>query len=197
MATQRRKRTNKKAFVRDTAAKLFMDHGYRGTTMDLVAETTGLNKGTLYFYYKSKAEILYEIYDLCGTLIVGRTTLEEKTLSPLDGVRALVRAIIQTVYEHQIETTVYFRQEAWLGDVLDEQQLASVRMKQKAFNNNCKRVFDRAKAAGVIADLPTEDYFHVFLGATSWAYRWIKKSSSPEDIAERMSNILIDGMRVR
>lgn len=197
MATQRRKRTNKKVFVRDTAARLFMEHGYRGTTMDLVAEATGLNKGTLYFYYKSKAEILYEIYDLCGTLIVGRTTLDETSLTPVEGIRALVDALIQTIYEHQVETTVYFRQEAWLAHVLDEQQLASVRMKQRAFNNNCRRVFERAREAGAIGDFTVDDCFHVFLGATSWAYRWIKKTSSPDDIADRMANILIDGMRVR
>jgi AcrR family transcriptional regulator len=197
MQTKRVKKTNKKIFVRDTAAGLFLKHGYRGTTMDLVAEATGLNKGTLYFYYKSKAEILYEIYDLCGTLIVGRTTIDDSTQSPIDAVRALVTGIIQTICEHQTETTVYFRQEPWLADILNDEQLASVRMKQRAVGSNCMRVFESAMKAGAIRKVPVEDCYHALLGITSWAHRWIKPNSSPDDIAERLSTILVDGLRTR
>lgn len=197
MATQRQNKTNKKVLIRDTAANLFLQHGYRGTTMDVIADAMHLNKGTLYFYYKSKAELLYEIFDLCGTLIVGRTTIDDRMITPIEGIKALVKGIIQTIYEHQVETTVYFRQEPWLADVLDEQQFASVHMKQKAVFTNCRRVFERAIKAGEIRNVPIEDCFHVLLGVTSWAHRWIKPTSSPDDIAERLSAIFIDGLRAR
>jgi TetR/AcrR family transcriptional regulator, cholesterol catabolism regulator len=191
----RQKRSNKRVLVRDTAARFFMEQGYQGTSMDQIAAATGLNKGTLYFYFKSKADILFEIYDMSGKLIVERTRIEDESADALDDIRALMSAIIVTIFEHQVETAVYFREEAWLQNVLTEPQLATVRATQREFNANCTRVFDRAKAAGAIRDLPTADYFHVMLGATSGAYRWIKKKSSPDDIAARIADILIDGMR--
>jgi TetR/AcrR family transcriptional regulator, mexJK operon transcriptional repressor len=41
----------------DVAARLFMQHGYEGTSMDAVAEAAGVGKPTLYNRYKDKGEL--------------------------------------------------------------------------------------------------------------------------------------------
>jgi TetR/AcrR family transcriptional regulator, cholesterol catabolism regulator len=43
------------------AGRLFWQKSYIGTSTKDVAKNTGLNKSTIYYYFKSKSQILYEI----------------------------------------------------------------------------------------------------------------------------------------
>jgi AcrR family transcriptional regulator len=45
-----------------TALEIFSKNGYRGTTMDDIATKLGVSKGALYSYFKSKDDILKEIF---------------------------------------------------------------------------------------------------------------------------------------
>jgi AcrR family transcriptional regulator len=45
-----------------TALEIFSKNGYRGTTMDDIAKKLGVSKGALYSYFKSKDDILKEIF---------------------------------------------------------------------------------------------------------------------------------------
>lgn len=45
----------------EAALELFVQKGYRATTIDEIAKRGGLTKGAIYYYFKSKAELLCEI----------------------------------------------------------------------------------------------------------------------------------------
>lgn len=47
-----------RARILQAAARLFVQHGYRKASVDEIARQAGLAKGTIYLYFKSKAEIL-------------------------------------------------------------------------------------------------------------------------------------------
>lgn len=51
-------RARKRDYIIDSAEKLFFSKGYDTVTMDDIAKVVGLNKATIYFYFKSK-ESLY------------------------------------------------------------------------------------------------------------------------------------------
>jgi TetR/AcrR family transcriptional regulator, transcriptional repressor for nem operon len=51
----------KEAIVREST-KLFLANGYRGTSVKEITETAGIGRGTLYWYFKSKDEILESIF---------------------------------------------------------------------------------------------------------------------------------------
>lgn len=44
-----------------TAARLFAERGFEGTSLDAVAEELGMHKATLYHYITGKQEVLYQI----------------------------------------------------------------------------------------------------------------------------------------
>jgi AcrR family transcriptional regulator len=48
--------------IMQTALDIFSKNGYRATTMDDIAEELGVSKGALYSYFKSKDDILKEIF---------------------------------------------------------------------------------------------------------------------------------------
>lgn len=44
------------------AAQAFMEHGYAATSIDTIAETFGATKGRVYYYYRSKADLFFELH---------------------------------------------------------------------------------------------------------------------------------------
>lgn len=72
--------------ILQAAKQLFQAHGFRKVTMDDVAKAIGKGRSSLYYYYKSKEEVLeavmdVEIRDLLNAIAKGverATTTEEK-----------------------------------------------------------------------------------------------------------------------
>ena len=46
------------------AAELFMDFGYSATSIDAIAERIGATKGMVYYHYRSKSQIFFDIQRL-------------------------------------------------------------------------------------------------------------------------------------
>ena len=53
---------NARAAVIEAAAKCFMHSGYSDTSIDDVADDLGATKGRIYHYYRSKAELFFEVH---------------------------------------------------------------------------------------------------------------------------------------
>ena len=58
-----------KEHIEEAAKKLFIKHGFHGTSMRLIAGEADVSLGNLYNYYKTKEDILQSIiskYELAG-----------------------------------------------------------------------------------------------------------------------------------
>lgn len=56
------KKTDKKSRILTHATDLFSTLGVRRTTVDKIAEEAGIGKGTIYYYYDNKSDILLDCY---------------------------------------------------------------------------------------------------------------------------------------
>ena len=54
---------NKKDFILDTARELFMEQGFDQTSISQILEATQIARGTLYYYFSSKEEIMDAIIE--------------------------------------------------------------------------------------------------------------------------------------
>lgn len=54
----------KRSEILATALKCFSIHGYFGCSMQQIADSLGINKATLYHYYKSKQELFLAVFDI-------------------------------------------------------------------------------------------------------------------------------------
>jgi TetR/AcrR family transcriptional regulator, fatty acid metabolism regulator protein len=55
--------TDVKEAIIQESIKLFLANGFRGTSVKEITEAVGIGRGTLYWYFKSKDEILLSIFD--------------------------------------------------------------------------------------------------------------------------------------
>jgi AcrR family transcriptional regulator len=51
--------------ILDAATKMFVAQGYENSTVDEIAHEAGLSKGSIYWYFKSKLDILFALTDRC------------------------------------------------------------------------------------------------------------------------------------
>jgi AcrR family transcriptional regulator len=51
--------------ILDAATKMFVAQGYDNSTVDEIAREAGLSKGSIYWYFKSKLDILLALTDRC------------------------------------------------------------------------------------------------------------------------------------
>ncbi len=55
--------TNKKEFILDTAEKMFVEQGFDQTSISQLLDATKVARGTLYYYFTSKEEIMDAIIE--------------------------------------------------------------------------------------------------------------------------------------
>ncbi|MCO4770776.1 MAG: TetR/AcrR family transcriptional regulator [Deltaproteobacteria bacterium] len=94
------KKERKARRIMEAATALFLKHGYRKTSIDEVARDAGVGKGTVYLYFDTKADLLIHCI-LAEKAGPGMRMLREmqSITSPIEMVRGLFRAAIDTMYE--------------------------------------------------------------------------------------------------
>ncbi|MCX8475357.1 MAG: helix-turn-helix domain containing protein [Sphingomonas sp.] len=82
-----RKRRETLKRVAETALKLFGEKGYEATTLDAIAEASGIAKRTFFHYFKSKEEVLAAWQAGLPTAFRAAILAEPTDQSPLEAVR--------------------------------------------------------------------------------------------------------------
>ena len=85
--------------ILDVADQLFLTRGYHGTTIKDIANKMGVAQGMLYYYFKSKEELLETLLDRHSSLLVAK--VKEITclnnVSPPEKLALLLAAVIRKV----------------------------------------------------------------------------------------------------
>ena len=94
------------------ATKLFMKKGYAQTSMREIARATGIDIRNLYYFIKSKEEILYLVFDM---LHKPELELFEKPGSmdlddPVEQLRAAIRGLVGSGYSYEDEVLLLYRE---------------------------------------------------------------------------------------
>lgn len=92
----------KREAILDGARRVFLAHGYSGTSMEAIAEAAPVAKPTLYSYFGNK-------HDLFAAVVVGQcdtlfSTLSEASLKhpdPMDGLRAIAEEFVALIYSSE------------------------------------------------------------------------------------------------
>jgi TetR/AcrR family transcriptional regulator, cholesterol catabolism regulator len=181
--------------IADVAVRLFGEHGYTGTTMRDIAEAVGVLPGSLYAHIDSKETLLLDIVkEGIARFLAIEQSLQGSTESPELRLRKAIRAHVDVVAEDPQRSLVVFHQWRFLS----EPNRASAVAMRRRYANAYVKIVEDGKAAGVFSPrLDTHIAVFGVLGALNWIPEWYsdKGSSSPEEIADRMAESLIFGLR--
>ncbi len=89
--------------IAETGLRLFLANGYEATTLDAIAEAAGVSRRTIFYYFKSKEEILLAYQSGIGEMIRAAVLQESTDQAPLDAVlNALIKLNSRPDSEHMI-----------------------------------------------------------------------------------------------
>lgn len=111
-----------------TAAKLFSEQGYDGTTIRDLAEALHVQSGSLYAHISSKDELLWRIVQEVDTIIVASVEGVPLDLPPEEQVKQLVQSLLALVKEARPYSRVYLQEWKSLSAERKEQSRAARRV---------------------------------------------------------------------
>lgn len=151
--------------------KLFAENGFEATSMDELAELTGLNKGTIYYYYKSKADILF---DICYSAAVEaiRTSTPPETADAASAVCHIIDAWAQQFIRNKDMLRVYFQEENFFPGIFNETQLSQLNKVAREFMKVHYQTVERGIASGELRATEVRSATRILVSVLVGFSRW-------------------------
>lgn len=171
----------------ETATKVFRRDGYDAGSLDDVAEELELRRASLYHYVRSKAELLYLVFDRAISTALERLEELAHIEDPQERVSALVRHQVLLITEQPEMFAVFFDNRPRL----DEAYEANIRGKERRYVRIFAEAVQAAAETGAIPDLDSRYGAQALLGMTSWTYKWFDpERDDPQRYAETLTRLI-------
>jgi AcrR family transcriptional regulator len=162
--------------------------------MDEIAAGVGLDKGTLYHYFTSKRDILYEI--LLESIEIAHEILPELD-EPTPAGAAVDRFIhhqLRTIAKRPNESAVYTQESRHLQQWLRPDQLRTVRAGEERVSSALTAVIARGVANGTFRDVPPRVAADGVIGMCAWASTRRSSRGSTDDVAATFATVVLGGL---
>jgi AcrR family transcriptional regulator len=184
--------SKRRALIIRAAARAFGRKGFHATTLDEIAAELDVTKASLYYYFSTKEELLYEVHLLSlGDILRGVDKILHEKKSPLDQLQSAITEHLRHLaanYEgafllqQEYELQPNYREEiVKLRDAYQKKFLSIVQegVRQKIF---------RVKDSRMVV--------YIILGAINWFVRWYRASGrlSVDEIADAYVDFILYGL---
>jgi TetR/AcrR family transcriptional regulator len=197
-----RERESRKESIIDAAQKVFFEKGLLLSTMDEIAETAELAKGTLYLYYKSKEDLYLAV------MMRGLTLLHKMMKHTIEVHQSFVATLLNlsdTYTKFYEKHKDYFRMMHFFETPQFHKQVSEETMRScDAFNQQLWNMVIDVMKSGIEKKIlrpdinPTEICLVIWSSATTFLMRidsqydiWKKKMNVDLKHTLRLSNVLL------
>ena len=180
--------------IMEIAETLFHRQGYAQTSMDDIARATGLLKGSLYYYMKSKEDLLFRIVE--DVHEVSRAQLDEARnesgTAALDRLLRFVESQVRYLATNVTRVAVYHHE--WHR--LENDRLRSVRQARHAYDDALIGLLRELQEEGTLApNADTRLVANMILATICWPYTWYRPGAvSPEQLVDTCTEFVRAGI---
>ena len=179
------------------AARLFKEKGYRATTLEDIAAAVGMLKGSLYYYIRSKEELLYLVVQ--QPIHQAYNKLEEIVNSDLPVKTKISQAFanhMKLFHQHYPHIAVYLHDFHNLKQKLQQSEIEAPKHYQQLWTKLLKQGVESGELR---QDLDVRVIGYAMLGMCNWAYRWYNPSGnmSAEDVADIFTKLTLEGLNCK
>lgn len=189
--TRKRARDEKRVALLRTAVRLFLEEGYHRTPLSKVAERLNITKMALYNYFRSKEEILAELFRLGSEQYeAGFAAVESMAGDGLTKLRHLIRAYVVIV------TADFGMCFARIDDrELPEETRTAVRRAKRRYDSAFRKLIREGVEDGSIRACDPKLAAFIIIGAMNGIADWYRADGalSPEMLGEEFALRLTQG----
>jgi AcrR family transcriptional regulator len=175
-------------------AALFDKVGYHGTSMQMLADDVGLGKPSLYHYFRSKTDILYEMHQThIDALLEGLPSGDAAEADPAQSLERAAFLTLRQIADHPGYVSAFldhYRE-------LEGKQRTEMRKRRQEYLARITAIVKGGIDAGRFRDVDPGLATLAFLGMCTWAYKWyprIAAENPPEKMAKSLCDIFLGGL---
>lgn len=174
------------------SAKIFAEKGFHRTSIRDIARVTGMSLAGLYYYFRTKEELLFLIQEQCFLTLLHRW---EKTVDPQSDVRSRIRGFAENhlgFFLHNMnEMKVMAHEDESLTGGFQEKILVLKRRYVKVLSGLVAELQSREEGKGLDLRVATFSLF----GIMNWIYTWYhaRRDLPLSELIEQMLRIYFFG----
>ena len=172
----------------------FAAKGFYGTSMDDIAEELLLTRGSLYYYFRDKEEILALCHETANQAMLD--VAERVRASALPPDQALRRIVVEhaRVMVDKFHGTALALQ----FDALDARRRAAVVSVRDAYEASLRDVIAEGVAKRIFRPVDPKITAFAMLGALNWMARWYRAGggASADEIGEAFASLFLNGLAI-
>lgn len=190
---QRKTELKREAILRSAAAA-FRRSGYHGTSMEDISEALLMTKGSLYYYFKDKEEILFACHDYSLDKVLGtlqRVMAEQTESTAAERLAALVQGLVDVIIDELQGSALTLDFSALSADLL-----ARIVKKRDEFERGMRAIINEGIRSGEFRKVDPKLSTFAILGAINWIGKWYKPDGSftAADIGKSYAEQFVSGL---
>lgn len=190
----------RRAEIIATAARIFREKGFRGTSLADVAECLGTDRASLYYYIGSKEELFHEIVRDAGEAVTQQAeAIRDSAGTAADKLRRLISSLMAAYSAHYPYLFVYIQED--LSKVADGRSAWARQMTaiSKRYEDAVIGIVESGFEDGSIRPAgPARVIAYGVIGMVNWTHRWYREGASgmpsAAEIGQTFSEMVLNGL---
>lgn len=180
--------------VLQSAANIFFAKGFHATSIEDVARDVGLLKGSLYYYIKSKDDLLFRLL-LAGIEDSDAFIAQhiDPQGDPVEQLERAIRAQIDYIIEKRVQFGLFLHE----FDSLSGKRQHKLISVMSRYNSRFVDLVRRGQEQGKLIDGEPWIIVNGILGMCNWLYRWYDTDQipDPEQVKQVFLRMILQGIR--
>jgi AcrR family transcriptional regulator len=189
------KRDRKKLDILRSAAAAFRERGFDGTSMEQIAGALEMTKGSLYYYFKNKQEILASTQEYSLDRLIGVAAKISKMKERADAkLYAMIYAQLVLMLDELQASAAHIEFHA-----LPPELLQKIIARRDEYESKLRGLIDEGVRQGLFEKGDAKIVVLAILGAINWTVRWYKPTGPMpvKTVAHEFARYLVRGLVVK
>lgn len=177
-----------------SASSLFAHQGFENTSVQNVCDSVSVTKGGFYHHFRSKEELLYEIY---GSMLRMQMSDLERVAALdaplLSRLHTIARNVVESSIERLDEATVFWRSLHHLSP----QMQSTVRAERRRYHELLRSLLEEGVEPGLVrADVPADLLIDFFYGTVHKLDAWYRQDGplTGADVGDYYAELFISSI---
>lgn len=184
--------------ITEQSVRLFEQKGYSETSIQDIVDSLGVTKGTFYYYFSSKEELLMDIQlrYIDELLEHQEGIMEDQTLNSKSKLFEVVYMSLTSIKKQGLSAKIFFRE----MKNLSEESLKRIMPKRDQYRLNIERIVTEGiERKEFRKELNPVIVTFGILGITNWTYQWYSPdgSLSEKQVAKIYLDMLLNGIQTK
>lgn len=179
----------------EQSIQLFELKGFSETSIQDIVDALGVTKGTFYYYFDSKEQLLMDIHSkyIDELLIEQHKILDDQNKDCKTKLFETVELLLKQIKTHGHMARVFFREMR----NLNEENVKVIKQKREEFRLNLQKIVQIGRDTGEFRkDLRADIVAFGILGICNWSYNWFNPNGvvTEQELTETFIEMVLKGI---